>query len=105
MSHSSSKEIWGSLALSRIGETDFPSLDDLRTETVRRKPRTLLLVRVVIAAMVLTLIPLFAMPAVAATYTVNSTEDAPDETPGNNVCDTAGSGTTCTLRAAVMEAN
>jgi CSLREA domain-containing protein len=39
----------------------------------------------------------------ATTYTVNSTADAVDQTPGDDVCATAGG--TCTLRAAVQEAN
>ena len=41
--------------------------------------------------------------AVAAVFTVNSTSDLPDASPGDGVCD-AGSGV-CTLRAAVQEAN
>jgi len=42
-------------------------------------------------------------PAPAATFAVNSTADAVDTTPGNGVCaDASGS---CTLRAAIMEAN
>jgi CSLREA domain-containing protein len=39
----------------------------------------------------------------ASTYTVNSTADAVDQTPGDDVCATAGGA--CTLRAAVQEAN
>jgi large repetitive protein len=50
---------------------------------------------------------LSAVVAVAAahagTYTVNSTADAVDATPGDDVCATAAA--TCTLRAAVQEAN
>src|SRR4051794_31869873 len=47
----------------------------------------------------------FALPSVAsaATLTVNSDADAPDASPGDGACDTADK--TCTLRAAVMEAN
>lgn len=41
--------------------------------------------------------------ATAATFTVNSTADAVDATPGDGVCATATA--TCTLRAAIMEAN
>src|SRR5262245_50220381 len=41
--------------------------------------------------------------AQADTYTVNSTVDAVDATPGNGTCATAAG--TCTLRAAVQEAN
>lgn len=40
----------------------------------------------------------------AATFTVNSTTDEPDVTPGDGVCSSTPSGA-CTLRAAVMEAN
>ena len=43
------------------------------------------------------------LPAAAATFTVNSTADAVDAVPGDGACATAA--TTCTLRAAVMEAN
>jgi len=42
-------------------------------------------------------------PASAATFTVNSTADAVDASPGNGVCATAGG--QCTLRAAIQEAN
>jgi CSLREA domain-containing protein len=41
--------------------------------------------------------------AQAATFTVDSTADTPDANPGNGVCATAAG--TCTLRAAIMEAN
>ena len=41
--------------------------------------------------------------AAAAVFTVNSTSDLPDASPGDGACD-AGSGA-CTLRAAVQEAN
>jgi uncharacterized repeat protein (TIGR01451 family)/CSLREA domain-containing protein len=44
-----------------------------------------------------------AFPAWPATFTVNSTTDAVDITPGNGICaDASGN---CTLRAAVQEAN
>lgn len=42
--------------------------------------------------------------APAATFVVNSTGDVVDAAPGNGACDT-GDGTTCTLRAAIQEAN
>lgn len=47
------------------------------------------------------------MPAAhAAPFVVNSTADVPDATPGNGTCNPLGAvGTTCTLRAAIMEAN
>jgi CSLREA domain-containing protein len=46
----------------------------------------------------------FARGAQAATFTVNSTADAVDATPGNGLCETSNPGE-CTLRAAIMEAN
>jgi CSLREA domain-containing protein len=50
---------------------------------------------------------LLASPLAGAgpTFTVNSTGDAVDSTPGDGVCETAKDNATCTLRAAVMEAN
>jgi len=45
----------------------------------------------------------FAGPAWAATFTVDTTADAVDAAPGDGVC--AAAGGSCTLRAAVMEAN
>jgi CSLREA domain-containing protein len=45
----------------------------------------------------------FAVPAGAATFTVNTTADAVDATPGDGACASAGG--SCSLRAAVMEAN
>src|SRR3990172_8392062 len=45
----------------------------------------------------------WAIPALAATFTVNSTEDAVDIIPGNGICaDAFGD---CTLREAIQEAN
>ncbi len=44
-----------------------------------------------------------AAPAIADTYTVNSTTDGVDAAPGNGICATATGA--CTLRAAVQEAN
>jgi hypothetical protein len=41
----------------------------------------------------------------AATFVVNDTADVPDATPGDAVCETAAGNDTCTLRAAIMEAN
>ena len=46
---------------------------------------------------------LATLPAQAATFTVTSTADTVDAAPGDGVCATAAG--TCTLRAAVMEAN
>ncbi len=44
-----------------------------------------------------------SIPVLAATFSVDSTADAPDATPGDGIC--ADSQGRCTLRAAVMEAN
>jgi CSLREA domain-containing protein len=41
----------------------------------------------------------------AAPIVVNSVADLPDAQPGDGVCETVISGTICTLRAAIMEAN
>ena len=46
---------------------------------------------------------LLAAPAWAATFTVDSTGDDPDASPGDGTCATAGGA--CTLRAAIDEAN
>ncbi|NDJ85508.1 MAG: hypothetical protein GYB66_06450, partial [Chloroflexi bacterium] len=43
--------------------------------------------------------------AYAATLTVNDTGDGADAVPGDGVCETAPGNSTCTLRAAIMEAN
>lgn len=51
----------------------------------------------------LTALGWFSSPAQAATFTVNSTLDLVDTTPGDGVCSAAGG--VCTLRAAIMEAN
>ncbi len=45
-------------------------------------------------------------PVSALDFLVNSFQDVPDEFPGNGVCSPVGGvGSTCTLRAAIMEAN
>jgi CSLREA domain-containing protein len=49
------------------------------------------------------LLPQLALVVHAATFTVNSLDDAVDAAPGNGVCATAGG--VCTLRAAIQEAN
>jgi len=41
----------------------------------------------------------------AATFTVNSTDDITDANPGDGVCATAAGGNVCTLRAAIQESN
>src|SRR3712207_6251386 len=58
---------------------------------------------VLLAAGALTLC--FASVASAATFTVNSNIDEPDDNPGDGVCATAGQSPVCTLRAAIDEAN
>ena len=60
--------------------------------------------RVVPAALaVLAVLVVSAAPAAAATFTVNSTADKHDASPGNSLC--KASDGTCTLRAALEEAN
>jgi CSLREA domain-containing protein len=44
-------------------------------------------------------------PAKADGFTVNSTADIPDASPGNGICETAPGNGQCTLRAAIQEAN
>ena len=46
-----------------------------------------------------------AIPVWAATFTVNSTDDVVDADLGNGLCETATGNGTCTLRAAIQEAN
>src|SRR6185503_4157155 len=48
---------------------------------------------------------LAGLEARAATFVVNDIDDVPDATPGDALCETAAGNGTCTLRAAVMEAN
>jgi trimeric autotransporter adhesin len=69
-----------------------------------------LYVRYLLACLLASLLALAAPHATSAqlsdTLTVNSTLDRVDIDPGDGVCDAdAGSVTTCTLRAAIMEAN
>src|SRR5687767_2799245 len=45
----------------------------------------------------------WSLPTNAASFTVNSTIDAPDAVPGDAVCATSAG--ICTLRAAIQEAN
>jgi CSLREA domain-containing protein len=55
----------------------------------------------VFAVLILVWALTFSLPA--ATFTVNSTADASDATPGNGICATSSGG--CTLRAAIEETN
>ena len=57
--------------------------------------------------LLLVLLILLAMTHVAssATFTVNTTADANDVSPGNGVCETAPGNGVCTLRAAIQESN
>src|SRR5262245_48968444 len=48
---------------------------------------------------------LCAAPAAAATFTVELTTDLVDTSPGDGLCRSGPSAQTCTLRAAVQEAN
>jgi CSLREA domain-containing protein len=45
-----------------------------------------------------------ALPSWAATFTVSSTADVVDATPGDGICETAAGNGICTLRAAIQEA-
>ena len=62
-----------------------------------RIPKLLMLVVLIILA-----VPHFAS---SATFTVNSTADANDVSPGNGVCETTPGNGVCTLRAAIQESN
>lgn len=57
---------------------------------------------IALSAVILLLVPISAN---AATFSVNNTEDAGDNTPGDGICETATGNNICTLRAAIMEAN
>src|SRR5688572_12734625 len=65
-----------------------------------RKARWILGVALIGAVAVVVPVP---TPAHAATYVVNDTRDRVDSRPGNGVCRTSSG--TCSLRAAVQEAN
>jgi CSLREA domain-containing protein len=74
---------------------------------MRTGAKTMRKVTLLLAAMALAVV-LAALPAQAATtFTVNSTNDAPDTNAGDEVCDSnsAEEGNQCTLRAAIQEAN
>jgi len=63
-------------------------------------PTSRLLVRICLVALTT------ASSGLAHTFTANSSLDLPDISPGDGLCDAdAAPGTTCTLRAAVLEAN
>src|SRR5262249_57996491 len=72
----------------------------MRPSLRRCSPRSLAfgLFGVALAALVLSV-----QPAFAATFSVNSTADTVDVSPGNGVC--ADAANNCTLRAAIMETN
>ncbi len=70
----------------------------MRNEAKTMRKLTLLLVAMALAVL------LAALPAQATTtFTVNTTTDAPDATPGDGACSSAAN--ECTLRAAIQEAN
>jgi hypothetical protein len=63
-------------------------------------------VETAVSARLLPALVLFAsLQARAATFVVNDPADFPDPSPGDGLCETAAGNGTCTLRAAVMEAN
>ena len=80
----------------------------INTTQNRATSSTFLAVGVLLALMAASLL-LAAMPAHASTtFTVNSTADYGDQTPGDGKCHTGTimlTGETCTLRAAIQEAN
>ena len=55
-----------------------------------------------LAVLIILAVPHFAS---SATFTVSSTADANDLSPGNGVCETAPGNGVCTLRAAIQESN
>src|SRR5260370_38239544 len=73
-----------------MGETDMAARRRLRRATV-------------VLAWALCFAGVVASAAHAADFVVNSTADAPNAKPGDHLCITAAA--TCTLRAAVQEAN
>ncbi len=59
-----------------------------------------------VAALLAALAPLATpVPIHATSFTVNTTADGTDASPGNGVCETAPGNGVCTLRAAIEEAN
>ncbi len=56
-------------------------------------------------AALVALAPPSARAQAPTTFTVNSTADGADANPGDGVCETAAGNATCTLRAAIQEAN
>ena len=59
----------------------------------------------VVFVVMLSLTPILVVPAFGASFTVNSTLDLPDGTPGDGICLTSFPFSACTLRAAIMETN
>src|SRR5262245_58457954 len=72
-----------------------------RGPTVRHIGRSLLLAAGIALLHVPAAMP---TPALAATFTVDSTADEPDASPGDSVCRSTIT-SRCTLRAAIMETN
>lgn len=60
---------------------------------------------VVVSVLLLSLSFILVVPAYGASFTVNSTLDLPDGTPGDGICLTSPPLSVCTLRAAIMETN
>ncbi len=77
------------------------------TITLTTMKRTLVLFAAIMAVLVSASFSMAAKPAHAgATYTVNTTGDQADLSPGDGVCKSgSGFGDLCTLRAAIQEAN
>ena len=69
----------------------------------RFRPHRGTLIKALILFVVFSLVMVSYGQVLAASFTVNSTADQPDVNPGDGICRTASN--TCTLRAAIMEAN
>src|SRR5438105_15181467 len=74
------------------------------SETTNGRAKREIAVCLALLNVLFVLIALLARPAVAATFTVNDTDDGIDAVPGDGVC-LIPNRHTCTLRAAIMEAN
>jgi len=81
----------------------FPSAINWFRSIGATRPSATNTLRTTAAALCVSALSALASQSVAATFTVNSTADTPDATPGDGVCATAGA--VCTLRAAIEEAN
>jgi CSLREA domain-containing protein len=77
----------------------------MRTVLLRRPARLAALGLLALATACCFVLTLPATSALAATFDVTSTTDAPDATSGDGICASTAGGNPCTLRAAVQTAN